>query len=294
MESALSLYDEVVLSTWEEQNTEFLSALQPKIRIIKSKDPGTLIPNYRKQIKDKPFVNEINTLRQFTSTLNGLLSLNEEDISYAVKIRTDQLLDLKLLKEALFKLVESNRTYLTPYFSKTTPFAIPDFFLAGKLSELISLCRLMQSRSLIFHENVHRDLALKSLVLHSDILSSVRLEEFFYMDDRPSPLLWTYLELLPSIWATGSQKLFESIYWRGKRFKQLPLNAHFEIAPGDFKIQSPQKLKPKIDYDRFVSTSTGHKNFLVLPLKQIATRVSKSIKTLRRFVSYVRHRRSML
>jgi hypothetical protein len=149
LESALSLFDEVVLSTWEEQNTEFLSALQPKIRIIKSKDPGTLIPNYRKQIKDKPFVNEINTLRQFTSTLNGLLSLNDVDISYAIKIRTDQLLDLKLLKEALFKLIESNRTYLTPYFSKTTPFAIPDFFLAGKLSELISLCRLMQSRSLI-------------------------------------------------------------------------------------------------------------------------------------------------
>lgn len=291
LKEGISLFDEVVVSTWEGENTNFISERFGSVKIIKSQDPGTALPRFRRQLNHLPFVGEINTIRQFASTYNGLRSLDDARISYAVKIRTDQYMNLSLLKNSVMKLMTSGQSYLTPYFNHKVPHAIPDFYLAGRLNDFCKLCELMISKTFILHPNVHRDLAIKSLVLQKNLLAHIPFIDLFYTNDKPSQNLQPYLDLLPEVWKTGSRELFESLVWRGEKFTNLPDYVRFDAM--DNLLSQDRLGVGNVNYKLFIVGTTGRRSSLRFLFGVWQQTISEAYASVRRFVSYLKNRNSL-
>jgi len=116
---AQDYFSEIVVSTWENQDTE---QIKGKCKIIKSIDPTPNPPSTRKPIEDFPDFNKINKIRQFYSVFKGLNHLEKMGIEHAIKIRTDQTLDLKLLfNDYSFFLESSNKKFMIPFLTDDEP-----------------------------------------------------------------------------------------------------------------------------------------------------------------------------
>lgn len=292
VQNGLAAFSQVVLSTWKNQDLDWVRDKFPELIIVESDDPGAVIANFRKPIPGMPQVNEINTIRQFTSTLEGIKSIDSNNNTHVVKIRTDQELHVGKLLEAMRNVEETGRKLLAPFLKADIPFAIPDFYLGGRVNDMLNLCSMMSSRTLIIHANVHRDLAMKSLILFSDILSQVSFHKMFIKDDLPSKEIIPYLKLLPDIWLPGSKELYERVVWRGVKLKEAPKTAVFSSTEST-AAQYISVAKARYDYHLLLRTAFGIEKLSSLIPVIILSKYTNLVSKIRRTLSYLRNRKNL-
>ena len=214
------LFSKIIISTWENEDCSSLNSTESKVSILKMRDPGGVKRSSVKNQKVSPELTLNNQTRQFQGLLGALSQLQEPSIQHVIKVRTDQDLDILRLFEEFNRSIQINDSgFFIPYFHKVVPWAIPDFFIGGKLKEMIELARMMVS-PFIFSENVHRDLFFKGILTNSPSRILSNFDEMFLLNDRlNSGSLEAVLHGL-TMWNVGSKELFYSISWRGVQMSQ--------------------------------------------------------------------------
>jgi hypothetical protein len=150
------------------------------------------------------------------------------------------------------------------------PWAIPDFYMAGATQKILELSRLMQS-NFEFHENVHRDLFFKGVLVQSPsslecILRFVQRKSD-YLEPREIPVMLN----LQSFWGIGSEELFSTLTWRGECINYDSKNVVFansELNKSLVEIKYPQRRMAanRSDYLYLVTISSGRGIFQILTL----------------------------
>ncbi len=270
---AQDYFSEIVVSTWENQDTENIKG---KCKIIKSIDPTPNPPSTRKPIEDFPDFNKINKIRQFYSVFKGLNHLEKMGIEHVIKIRTDQTLDLKLLfNDYSFFLESSNKKFMIPFLTDDEPWSIPDFYIGGRISDFNDLVMLMINEKFEFHKNVHRDLFFKGAFINSKFFKENCLSEFFVFRDYQNKNLSKILDISRDrIWSPASKELYNSLIWRGEPIsisqKPRKIFANEETAT---KLNITDQMN--IDWNLFLRTTTGSGSLLRFNLNYVSFKVRK-------------------
>lgn len=286
---AKDLFDCIVVSIWKNDAKKLNLATEPKSKFLWLDDPTPSPAKMRKALPGFKDFGYINTIRQFYSVLEGLKYLKSQGITHAVKLRSDQSLNTKLLFEEL-KLfaLSSKKKFFVPFIASDTPWTIPDFYIAGEIDNFISLCEFMINSSFSFHKNVHRDLFFKSFLLFSDKSKITDLRNFFiYRDKADTELQRMSRSALENIWTAGSKALYSSLIWRGESIKEDFTNKKFgKNLEGGFKFKKTHDFH-NVDWDQLLKVSTGQKSLLVLSIKVVFFRIKKSYYDLRTNISAI-------
>lgn len=191
---------------------------------LTSPDPG-VIPR-----KQRIFHNNFadNSLRQFVSFQEGLRTAKNLGGTHALKIRSDQLLDLQTLgrelKECFSDPTNANKIFV-PFRDVSVPWSVPDFYLGGQVDNLIELSNLMTLRKK-FHNSLHIDLCLKYLLIRDPEIVLRNLERLIFAGNIPPVEVARVLaEQANKYFIPGSSKVFYSIEWRGSIIENT--NANF-------------------------------------------------------------------
>ena len=288
IDHAQGLFDEVVVSTWKRDYEKLDVAIEKKAKILKLNDPTPSPPKIRKPLKGYSDFGYINTTRQFYSTLEGLKYLQSRGITHAVKLRTDQSLDISLLFEEVKQFARDNtKIFFAPFIVPSTPWSISDFYLAGEIKNFIEISEAMINPFFSFHSNVHRDLFFKSVFLFSGSNISFKLKNFFIFEDKASADLEKIVDYaMNNIWQAGSKQLYLSLNWRGEKVKKDVKDKEF--AGEERKENELNRLlgSNNIDWDHFLKATVGHKSLLKLSKKVIFFRQKKMYIKFRSIVSH--------
>jgi len=216
--TASKIFDYVVIVTWaNEEACELRLPSFENVRVEFIEDPGALRTlKKRKRRKNLPTYHQDNSYRQFYSTLHGVQALENQGVKYCAKIRTDQSLDVQLLRVEIEEFISKSKPILIPYFLKDTPWAISDFYFSGSTPYMKNLCALMLSE-IKFSDSVHRDLFVKASLLHAPSIVLPNVPLMFTNSDKLSLEQWSIYRPLLDYFHSGSQELFESLCWRGSR-----------------------------------------------------------------------------
>lgn len=283
-------FDNVVISTWESEDTQRLEyALKnAPVSILKVKDPGERRGKSKKGKKrGDHFPN--NKIRQFVGLLEGLRNLNAQGVEYSVKIRTDQGINLELLYEEIINNVVEGTFksgFMFPYFLSNVPWAIPDFFIAGETPKLLTLCEFMIDK-LEFHWNVHRDLFFKAAMVTRPKEAIGLLTLWSRENDVVSNREKVLIESVLGSWPTGSLELFSSIFWRGEKISFNSENLIFRPRLSDTvqNFNFTTTVSYPIITDRFIREISGvskpKNTYLQIKLKFFMV-IRKLVKTLKK------------
>lgn len=148
----------VCLSTWTDEPVHCIKQIEGVLVVQSDIPSGKDWNNRRKQI---------------WSTYNGLCKLSEcSEIDVVIKLRTDQILNLKKMKrflEAEFKKDDNERIYF-PAGLKSVPFHLADYYWGGKFS---SVRKFLENNLLleayVFHTAVEIDLVLKHMYMAENL-----------------------------------------------------------------------------------------------------------------------------
>lgn len=219
------LFDEVILSTWINEDTKLINS---GIKILKNNIIN--LDNYyiykgKVKLKD-------NKYRQIYSTVKALEAIKFGDNSLVLKIRTDQNLRIDKIIDYLKK-VDLKYIYF-PYISKDGH--LPDFYFAGKLNKLKDLlyCYLKSEE---IYKSIHNDLPLR--------FASKKYKLPVWMLKSKAPnitvggIIGARLTLLK--FRGLPEDIYQSICWRGEPIKEskrgLPNTAlKFGVLPQKKKI----------------------------------------------------------
>jgi len=236
-------FDQIVISTWENEPTETLEEFIvdfPNCRIIKNSDPTPNPKQKRKPVPGIPYLHQSNKVRMFYSTRMALGVLHEAGISYAIKIRTDQTLDLELLYNEFLKFATENRKKIfLPLLREDTPWIASDFYFGARVELLESVCKFLETSTNEFHENVHIDFFFKSYFLIQGIYEENNLRAYL-IDTNTDPISSETDAIIKSsieeIWSPGSRKLYESIIWRGEKLQFIQPDSYFNDSNRSFRF----------------------------------------------------------
>ncbi len=147
--SALALYECVVLVTWSDAiPSRFKTLNNDKFKLITLRDPYPSRNLY------------YNKYRQALTTNKGLETVRSMGCSHAIKIRTDQLVDIHSLYETILKSVPLGDYIHVPHCIPTDPSMLADFYLGGRVDLLIKLLRFVIYAP-AFSENTHQEYFFK-------------------------------------------------------------------------------------------------------------------------------------
>lgn len=153
------LVGSIVCVTWDTEDARNLRKLIAGENIIQITDRARPLSTGRELIGGR------NRYRQFESTLAGLEILKSRGCKLALKIRTDQSIDVERLAEFLEALEMSGELgehIVVASFSKNAPWELGDFYLGAKIDILIRACRsYLGYGGNPFADSVHKDLFFK-------------------------------------------------------------------------------------------------------------------------------------
>lgn len=156
-----------------------------------------------------------NKYRQIYSTYRGLLYLMEMDCSIAMKVRSDQWIDIDGLLHDTLRVMNSGRAkLLVPYLNPEQPSTLPDFYFGGKTGDLEKIFKYYLTNIELF-DHVHHD--------------------YFFKFCRPFMLppgfdykLYTtnlFLDYIGAVWSAvycpASREVYRNLEWRGEKFDEL-------------------------------------------------------------------------
>jgi hypothetical protein len=197
-------------------------------------------------------------------------------LDHAIKIRTDQTLDLKLLfNDYSFFLERSNKKFLIPFLTDDEPWSIPDFYIGGKISDFNDLALLMINEKFQFHKNVHRDLFFKGAFINSEFFNENYLSDFFVFRDFQNKNLSKILNVSRDrIWSPASKELYNSVIWRGEPIivSQKPSKI-FASENTTAKLNINDQIN--IDWNLFLSTTTGSGSLIRFNLNYASFKIRK-------------------
>lgn len=207
-----------VIATWDHFETKSLEELDPSLVILKKAEPANSGKLLRKPVRGFPDLAQNNRYKQFESlnlALEYLLTL--DGITHFLKIRTDQVFNWRQLKDEVNTIFQENpKKLFLPYRHEGIPFLFPDFYFGGAINELRDFLNLVGSREFSFHDNIHRDMALKYLFLNEPARHVKHYSNFFLTEDKCTEYICNEFDLLfKNNIALGTRDLFYSISWRG-------------------------------------------------------------------------------
>ena len=218
-QKAIDYFDHVIVSTWRSPGLEkFANSLPAKVDFLMLDDPGGRPGKYIGSGYQESNFYSNNKVRQFFGLEAALIKMQEKSIDVTAKLRTDQNLDLEMLRLELDMLYKSGTEviFFVPYFLKSVPWAIPDFYLAGNTERFLVLSKFMQT-SFEFHANVHRDLFFKGSLIGDPVMSSNVFSMLHRRVDKVTEKEAELIHSLLSFWSSGSFELFQSLTWRNEK-----------------------------------------------------------------------------
>jgi len=260
-------FDDFVCVTWDTEDTSELEAKIGKQAVMSIADT-TLIQNAKGAI-----INGNNKYRQFLSTLKGLERLAKNGCAYALKIRTDQYLDLSKMKEHLLKiLVEKNNTnrILVPAGNMQSPDQVEDFYFGARTDRLIDACKVFLDKPELF-SSVHDDFFYKFAWLF-DNGSSWPPSDSFTPAGKYSKSQYLVIQ---SAWSTTfgtfPRKVYETLVWRGEKFPKSFFDNFFydNLSPSDLALLISSKIKIRI----FPKIHVKILKWLPAPVKKLVKRL---------------------
>lgn len=217
-----SVFDYIVVVTWENQDEAILSHLKSLL----PKDSLLLIEDTTKPIKAKgKLIPGNNKYRQFLSIYEGSKFLSDLGCDYIFKIRSDQFLDLKLLvSDSLEKLKYEHRNIvLVPWINTKNSYSvllIPDHYFAAKSKDMLSFTQEYLVNPEIL-DHVHTDIffkwSLRSLSHFPLIRTYIRITSRFGNNIFLHPLINPWLSR--GFFKPLDKNILNSLYWRGEKFQ---------------------------------------------------------------------------
>lgn len=296
-----SMFDHIVISTWENEITDELSEhIRGKVQceIIKCVDPTPNPSAHRKPIDGIPYLHQANKVRMFHSTRKGLEHLKALGIEHALKIRTDQVLDIELLhKEFLDFTLKNEKNIFIPALREKTPWIISDFYFGGKIELLELICRFLENSALEFHENVHNDFFFKSYFILYGLFEDINWESFF-IDTNSDPVSISTDSIIRKsvnkIWQPGSRNLYQSLIWRGEKLVHIQEDSYFQNDQREFSFNyKVTEDKENTNYRLLIFNLFGSRNYAKLFLNCVNFELKSAYRKIRNFISVVRDKYGM-
>ena len=285
---ASHLFESIVLTTWENEKIEVENK---SVKVLFLKDPTPQPPVSRKPIPGFPDFNKLNNVRQFFSVWSGADYLKKLGIEFVIKIRTDQLLDIKMLyQEFHFFISNIKKPYFVPFLYSTNRWLIPDFFIGGATDDILQISMDMMNLEKQFHQNIHRDMFFKAFLSQGANLNLTLFPYAFIHEDKENTILEQFVGYaFNRIWHPGSKELYSSIVWRGESInrsfsdKLFAGNKHFDYDP---KLVS--NTKTSINWNQYLKYTTGSKSIVLFLVRILYFRYHRSIQVLRSRISFLR------
>lgn len=289
IEKASEIFDYIVLSTWKGSNKVIeLKDKFPLVDVLELEDPlgGKTSP------KKGGTTFKDSQARQFFSTLEGLNLLESKGCDYALKIRTDQFMDMKELIKSFNRFMSSNRMFFVPYLRGDIPTIIPDFYMGGRTKDLQCLSDLLCSQTFRFHRNVHRDIFWKSMLLQKEVIS--KLNPFHLIFEGHNFSLDAAIivkDNLESVFYPSSRQLYNTLIWRGAAVKSAPGQAYFEREMTAFCNEMFTNDSYSLDFGLITRNVLNSDKILLLIVKTLIWRTKYLLKKLRNWISYQKNRK---
>lgn len=285
---ATNLFDSVVVATWEHEK---IVMEDKSVTVLFLKDPTPQPPISRRPIPGFTDFNKLNNVRQFFSVWSGANYLNGLGIEYVVKIRSDQLINVKMLfQEFNFFISKVKKPFFVPFLYNTNRWMIPDFFIGGSTDDILQISTEMMNLKKQFHPNVHRDLFFKAVLHYGTCLNLSLFPNAFIDEDKENIIMEQFVEhAFNTIWHPGSEELYSSIVWRGESIKKdfsdklFAGKKHFKYRP-----KSVINAKTSINWNQYLKYSIGNKSIIKFLVKVIGWRFRRIIRILRSRISYLR------
>ena len=241
-------FDDFVCVTWDTEDTSELESKIGKQAVMSIKDTTFFLP------QKSSIITGNNKYRQFFSMLKGLERLAKNGCIYAIKIRTDQSLDLSKMKTHLLKVLVEEKNLsriLVPCGSKQFPYEVSDFYFGGRTQYLIDLCKVFLDKPELFPNSVAADIFFKCAWWFND--GSEPINQSFTAAGFHSKSQYFIIQSAWSkIFRTFSRELYETLIWRGKKFTKSHVDQNFydDMSPADLSLLIRSKIKirmfPKI------------------------------------------------
>lgn len=250
------LFSKIILSTWKSEvnKIKLENKFTDKITFLYLDDPG----------RPKLFSNEEsdNRLRQFYSSFYGLKNFKTDEIDYAVRLRTDLIVDCE--KAINYFLKELNRKKLlnkefkglicATEFWINRPYALKDFIYIGTLKELREFfyAQILLKRYR-FSYNVdnwpERDSILKYLYLKKVFFRDPNLQKFE---------LNSFFPFIPK----KIHKSFQVFQYEDFKLWQYSILNYFSIIPYEVAKTIEWKGIKYLDFPKGLFEGDSHKTFV--------------------------------
>lgn len=206
LEELLADFGEVVITTWNTEPERLRKELQ---RSVSSAKILTLDDNTKHLKAKEGLLPRNNKYRQFLSSIAGLQALSQKGCSYAIKLRTDQLLDVRALYQDFITVKKKRKIHLmVPFAEKRFPDALADFYFVGKTQEMLSLfSEYINSEEL--HDGVHKDIYYS---FSKTIDSTFKSRKWKRSKSCREEHLWRW----NNVYSPASRRVYDSIVWRGE------------------------------------------------------------------------------
>lgn len=286
--AARQYFDMVVVSTWKDLDYSYKAQLHEfSVEYTESQDPL----DGKKSPKKGDISFQDNQTRQFLSTLQGLKKLDIAGVDFAVKIRTDQAIDLKELRACFERFIKSKNEFFIPFLRTDIPTIIPDFYLGASVTNLQTLCHMLISPHYRFHRNVHRDIFWKAMLLAKEPSSQINPFQVVFGGNGYDEWVEEFMQRnLKSVFYPGSKELFSSLIWRGENIKSNSENFNFEGQ--EFVLTKSNLIEPvRFDFGLVAKNVIGKEKILMFAFILLSWRVKEYIRKTRITLSYFKNRR---
>jgi hypothetical protein len=227
LQTIINLGSKPIVVTWQDQNIDEFS-FNEKEYIMKIPFPRVTI--WKSLINDW---NNNSKYRQYYSTLIGTLELKNRGCKYVIKLRTDNLVDIRQLISFVLSLdpLEAEKYFYSPLINLDKPHMFFDFYSFSTTSKMEKFCNVMlyeKERT----TNVHFDVfyrwtkhELKSKYSLSDINLIYPKYPFFTQAQ-----LRLIREGLKEVFRPLPKEIWTSLYWRGEQLGAKGLKDQYRFA----------------------------------------------------------------
>jgi hypothetical protein len=159
-----------------------------------------------------------NKLRQIYSTYHGLMYLIKMGCTIALKVRSDQWINVDRLCNDTMRIINSDRAKLiVPYLNPGKPTTLPDFYFGGKIIDLEKIFKYYLTNIEIF-DHVHFDYFFK-------FCRPYMPHPTFDYKLHATNLFKDYVGAIWSnIYCPPSAEIYRDLEWRGEKFNLINNN----------------------------------------------------------------------
>lgn len=187
---------------------------------------------------------------QFKSTLAGLIAARELGATHAVKIRSDQQIDIPRLFKEFQNLCDSQYSLFVPSQDCQKPWALSDFYMGGSIDYLIEYFESLAApqKGLVLSQNVHDNLFFSLALKERDKITNLRpiscLVDYLNFSEL-------HLNACKYLWervvCTFSEDLYRKTLWRGEKMvfskNQLKFEEEIVIPNSLIRKHKPRRFR---------------------------------------------------